>query len=89
VFNDAGKRDEKNCVKVSKERIVAGRWVQGQKINPKLWKSSLIIFYLRNMCFTVAPVRHKICVLYVEKSTCYLDLKCAITLENKITCVLN
>jgi len=44
VFNDAGKRDEKNCVKVSKERIVAGRWVQGQKINPELWRSSLIIF---------------------------------------------
>ncbi len=32
VFNDAGKTDEKNCVKVSKERIVAGRWVQCQKI---------------------------------------------------------
>ncbi len=44
MFNDAGKRDEKNCVKVSKERIVAGRWVQGQKINPELWRSSLIIF---------------------------------------------
>jgi hypothetical protein len=24
--------------------------------------------YLRNMCFTVAPVRRKICVLNVEKS---------------------
>jgi hypothetical protein len=45
--------------------------------------------YLRNTCFTVAPVRQKICVLYVEKSASYLDLKCAITLENKITCVLN
>jgi hypothetical protein len=27
----------------------------------------------------VAPVRHKICVFYVEKSTCYLDQKCANT----------
>jgi hypothetical protein len=35
--------------------------------------------YLRNMCFTVAPVRHKICVLYVKKSTSYLGLKCANT----------
>jgi hypothetical protein len=35
--------------------------------------------YLRSTCFTVARVRHKIGVLYVEKSTSYLDLKCANT----------
>jgi hypothetical protein len=33
VFNDAGKRDEKNCVKVSKERIVEVRWVVSENIN--------------------------------------------------------
>ncbi len=32
-------------------------------------------------CFTVAPVRHKFVVLYVEKSTSYLDLKCADTFK--------
>jgi hypothetical protein len=35
--------------------------------------------YLRNMCFTVAPVRHKICVTYVEKSTSCLVQKFANT----------
>jgi hypothetical protein len=35
--------------------------------------------YLRNMCFNVAPVMHKTCVLYVEKSTSCLVQKCANT----------
>jgi hypothetical protein len=48
--------------------------------------------YLRIMCFTVAPARHKICVLYVEKSTSYLGLKCANTFRefhkcSRIRCV--
>ncbi len=60
-----------------------------------LWRSSLIIFtYLRSIVHYVfyygaVPVRHKICVLYVEKSTSYLELKCANTLENRITRVLD
>jgi hypothetical protein len=32
--------------------------------NILLWKRSLNIFFL---CFSVAPIRHKICVLYAEK----------------------
>jgi hypothetical protein len=35
--------------------------------------------YLRTMCFTVAPVRHKICVMDMEKSTSYLVQKFANT----------
>jgi hypothetical protein len=46
--------------------------------------------YLRTKCFTVAPVRHKIFVLNVEKSASCLDLKCANTLrEQKITRILD
>jgi hypothetical protein len=42
-------------------------------------KEQFNYIYLRDTCFTVAPVRNKVRVLYVEKSTSYLDLKCANT----------
>jgi hypothetical protein len=42
-----------------------------------------IYIYVVLCVFTVALVRHKICVLYLEKSTSYLNLKATIFLENK------
>jgi hypothetical protein len=39
--------------------------------------------------FTMAPVRHKICILFFEKSTSYLDHRAPILFENKIILVLN
>ncbi len=55
------------------------------KENSKMLKRNAVeeqwnnIYLSTEVRFTVAPVRHKTCALYVDKSTSYLDLKCANT----------